>query len=45
LPFSLKIANGSLIIGKKLDIANEKYSTEAQNKVHPKKIWKNNFFY
>ncbi len=27
------MANGSLIIRKKLDIANEKYATEAQNKV------------
>ncbi len=32
MPFSLKMANGSLIIRKKLDIANEKYATEAQKK-------------
>ncbi len=38
------MANRSLIIRKKLDIANEKYSPEAQNKVHLKKIQKNNFF-
>ena len=44
MPFSLKMANGSLIIRKKLDIANEKYAIEAQNKVHPKKIQKNFIF-
>jgi len=31
------MANGSLIIRKKMDIANEKYSTEAQIRVPPKK--------
>jgi len=38
------MANGSLIIRKKLDIANEKYSIEAQNKVLAKKNLKNSIF-
>ncbi len=44
MPFSLTMANGSLIIRKKLDIANEKYSTEAQNKVLAKKNSKKTIF-
>jgi len=39
------MADGSLIIRKKPGIANEKYATEAQNKIHPKKNKKNLFFY
>jgi len=39
------MANGSLIIRKKQDIANEKYTIEAQIRIHPKKNKKILFFY
>lgn len=38
------MANGSLIIRKKLDIANEKYAIETQIRVHTKKKSKNFIF-
>jgi hypothetical protein len=38
------MANGSLIIRKKLDIANEKYAIGAQIRVRPKKNQKNFIF-
>ncbi len=44
MPFSLKMTNRSLIIRKKLDIANEKYAIGAQIKVLAKKISKNSIF-